>query len=865
MDLPSPKELEYLLEERGNKALAMYAWRGALRALPLLGRQPIDASSKENMTSHCFSLLRVHWLLYWYCTSDKITDSEILKQAAINVRSAWGYYSASAAAYAVDAAINDDTDNAIVAAYAATYADAADTTYTVAYADAQKANRTDYQFLLNKLNSITTCYQQPLWPDGTPDEVLKNWNRFFADLTVNKLDFLADDIKQLSHDMGRIVLRGNVVLPKHTECYLELPSKSITSSADALRIFLQGKALSENQAVRAMLIGPGGAGKTSLWHLLTSRDITEKPKVTKGVEYHDHTPVKLHQHLSALIQVKGWENLNLYLWDFGGQAIFHSLHSAFMKENCVYIVVVDSRHEQAPDEWLYQIDDLTDGNAEVLLVTNFFDEVEREQNITSLLRRFDRLLTRECFFNFSCQSADESFDLFVKKLVETALKSRRKILPCVQQAAKILEGDEFIKIESIPLKKLNMLLAGSIEKEQITLAIDGLKILGRLVPLVGKDYCLKPEWIINQAYRLVSSSVVVEHQGIVDDPLVWQVLDNESESMDDNRLSEQVIGFLQSLDLCITLNDDEDFEQYFIPDAATASEPTEVQVLVNTPEALTFAYELRYLPAKLKAQLIKQLFENPDIHLDLPAGVWRDGVIVYSKNSEDLIVVEYQYRRQRIELTLIGAPDGDLPKLLGAIDTALEKISGRQLIGHMRLEDKGRDMPCSAFNHMQAVQNDNTNRQDMVDMLVEAIKKFGINLTIQQVNEMKANSDNISAQNVSNSAIGSNASNTVNISNSYNTNHQLTTEQKEDLIQALNQLVQQVATQGADINKLQLLTDAKTVIEQNAEPQNEQTLSFLEKFYGVMAEVDKVAGMAEKANKYIGPLVEAGVRYLGLI
>lgn len=95
--------------------------------------------------------------------------------------------------------------------------------------------------------------------------------------------------------------------------------------------------------------------------------------------------------------------------DFCGQTIFHGLHSAFLHENCVYILVVDSRHEQAPDAWLQQIRHLTQAKAKVLLVTNWHEACDTQQNETRLLREFPDLLTGHQFFLFFLSYTKRNF------------------------------------------------------------------------------------------------------------------------------------------------------------------------------------------------------------------------------------------------------------------------------------------------------------------------------------------------------------------------------------------------------------------------------------------------------------------------
>ena len=530
-----------------------------------------------------------------------------------------------------------------------------------------------------------------------------------------------------------------------------------------------------------------------------------------------------------------------------------------MKENCVYILVVDSRHEQAPDEWLYQIDELAGGNAKVILVTNWFDEVHREQNKTSLLRRFGHLIVDGGFFNFSCQKRGEAFDVFIRKLVETALESRMKILPAVLSGMEIL--DEYFKGRNwIRKSDLNRKLISKVEKLKAGDVLAGLNILGRIVPLQSSQLCLKPEWIIGKSYDLISSIKVMAHQGVVDEPLVWEVLGNEPESTDDGELSSQVLGFLTDHELAISICEkDASFESYFLPDAATADEPDEVKDKLNQAH-LTFAYEMHHVPVKLKAQAVTHLRQSDVVRLNLPNDVWRDGVIVRSQTSDDLIIMEYQYRRQRIELNLVGKPDGDLPKLLAEIDKVLADISGRQLIGHMRLDKSGSDMPCSTFLNRQTIKVDNSVQQEMVDMLAEAIKESGPDLVIKQESNMNSNSGNTITN--STAAIGDNAKATS--IHSHNVTKSLDSDQRDALLKAIDELIQKVVANGMDSEKLGLLADAKTVVEKDVTPKNEETGSFLEKMYHAITKVDQFASVAERANKYLGAALKVGMQQLGL-
>lgn len=81
-NLPSKKDLERLYKERGHDALVWYAWRNALRALPFLGRVPLQAIWRENTVSFSYATIRVSLLLaHWNNSADK-QDHIVLKAAA---------------------------------------------------------------------------------------------------------------------------------------------------------------------------------------------------------------------------------------------------------------------------------------------------------------------------------------------------------------------------------------------------------------------------------------------------------------------------------------------------------------------------------------------------------------------------------------------------------------------------------------------------------------------------------------------------------------------------------------------------------------------------------------------------------------
>ena len=82
-------------------------------------------------------------------------------------------------------------------------------------------------------------------------------------------------------------------------------------------------------AVRVLLLGPGGAGKTTLVKRLHNQAVEQHYEATAGIDYFNHKPVSAFSTEQML---------KLYIWDFAGQTLFYGMHRSFLHENCVYVL-----------------------------------------------------------------------------------------------------------------------------------------------------------------------------------------------------------------------------------------------------------------------------------------------------------------------------------------------------------------------------------------------------------------------------------------------------------------------------------------------------------------------------------------------
>lgn len=119
----------------------------------------------------------------------------------------------------------------------------------------------------------------------------------------------------------------------------------------------QQKLLPQNE-VRVILLGLKGSGKTSMVQRI--RELKEgncyykKNVWTEGISIND-------------IGCK--EEGVLHIWDFGGQEIMLSTHTLFLRDHCIYIIVLNARQGDDPDRWLDYISQYGK-NSTVYIVNN---------------------------------------------------------------------------------------------------------------------------------------------------------------------------------------------------------------------------------------------------------------------------------------------------------------------------------------------------------------------------------------------------------------------------------------------------------------------------------------------------------------
>lgn len=345
------EEIEKRLKNVDPLLCVAFAVRCSLRVLPLLVLNQDEEDfwywNSSDRANYVLALFKVQQFSINYSVSSELTyDSAAVDAAAYAVSTA---RTANASAVSSANAANSATDavrfaarSARSTAYAADASSYAAHTATVVASAFSATNiymepeiRLDldviarnHSFLPWRSEEETISYADfvysPLWQNAAHAEWQALYSRFIKSLIELDAGFKI----WVEWYQDRI---ESVPLNKKLEKkWLNIPGEVMAQGAKACNAYLASLDSSQPlNLVRAIFIGNGAAGKTSLIRKL-----------------HDEPIVEGNEKMTPGIQIREWPvpdtEIKARFWDFGGQVMSHSTHQFFLRERCLYILVLDA-------------------------------------------------------------------------------------------------------------------------------------------------------------------------------------------------------------------------------------------------------------------------------------------------------------------------------------------------------------------------------------------------------------------------------------------------------------------------------------------------------------------------------------------
>ena len=370
--------------------------------------------------------------------------------------------------------------------------------------------------------------------------------------------------------------------------------------------------------VKILIIGQGGAGKTTLFRKLRNPNsqLPSEKESTMGIEIHQLNFKTRHD-----------KNVRANIWDFGGQEIYHSTHQFFFSKRALYILVDDTRinndtsvNDKSFAYW-FGLVDLLGGDSPLLIVQNEKNDRSKPLEINSMRGRFG----------------------FVKEVLRTNLESGRGLSEVhnaiENQVQNLLNTNVSLPISWIDIRKEINILAKEkhkiAESEWQTICKQhgiedpkrqkslsqyfhdiGVFLHFQDNSLLRKSVILQKEWATTAIYRVLDDETIKDHAGQFEETDLKRLWKKDNLS----NYRDEFLALMLKFELCFELPDRPE-KRWLAPQLLSKKQP-DYDWSGEQNKELHFKYD--FLPSGLMNRLIVRL-NRFIVRTDL---AWRSGVVL---------------------------------------------------------------------------------------------------------------------------------------------------------------------------------------------------------------------------------------------
>ncbi|KAH9524593.1 hypothetical protein Btru_027277, partial [Bulinus truncatus] len=280
----------------------------------------------------------------------------------------------------------------------------------------------------------------------------------------------------------------------------EIRAKGFITTFAYLKRLLTGSVSCKR--TKLMLVGLGGAGKTSLVKALLS----ESKK----------TPLTLEQEITDGIDICQWSvstkdgAITYNVWDFAGQTVYYNTHQFFLSDRAIYLLLWNIRlgHEHAGLQfWLNSIS-VHAPKAPIFVVGTHLDQMSKiELPKEELLQKYNQI----CGFYFVSSHTGQGIQEMQDKIIEVTLQQQYmgEKIPGVwlsfEELIKSITDKSVIGYKELE-NKANC--SGIFEATEVAHAVQFLHELGSLQHFTSASLkshvVINPQWLVDVMACIVS-------------------------------------------------------------------------------------------------------------------------------------------------------------------------------------------------------------------------------------------------------------------------------------------------------------------------------------------------------------------------
>ncbi len=490
-----------------------------------------------------------------------------------------------------------------------------------------------------------------------PNGINQLTNLKMLSLENNQITSLPLEIRQLTR-LIYLRLEGNP-LPIPPEIL-----KKTTDPRAILDYYFSHNKKSLNEA-KVIIIGEAGGGKTSLVQQILHGTFDKNQTKTEGISISRWNLKEQKKWKTKSKISKGNPQIQLNIWDFGGQEIMHATHQFFLTKRSLYLLVLDARltqEENRVEYWLKIIQSFG-GESPVLIVGNKIDQHPLDIDRTGLQKKYPNIVGI-LETSAATGAGIEELKAAITEQVNN-LPHVRDLLPETWFTVKTkLEGlgreSNFITHD----KYLELCAENEVSDETSQRTLIGfLHDLGVVLhfqddPRLEALGILNPQWVTNGVYKILNSHTLFQNKGVLTTSMLDEIL-NLPEYPRGKRLF--IVDMMKKFELCYDIESDKTF---LVPDLLPKDEPAELKF--NGVPAFEYAYPV--LPSSVITRFIVRMNQKIDDGL-----VWRTGVVL--KIGENKAMVKADIEDRKITIAIDGL-EHTRRDALSAIRYQLDEIHG---------------------------------------------------------------------------------------------------------------------------------------------------------------------------------------------
>ena len=488
--------------------------------------------------------------------------------------------------------------------------------------------------VIGELTNLTSLYLTGNQLSELPAVIGELTNLTSLDLRGNQLGSLSPSLLKLNLPfileglkIKGIFIEGNPLQSP--------PIEIIKQGREAIEAYFAGLEEKEQlREVKLLLVGDGGAGKTSLVKRFLGKRFNKKEQQTDGI------------NIDTWEIDQGEDKIKVHIWDFGGQEIMHATHQFFLSKRSLYIVVLDGRRDEKAEYWLKHVENFG-GDSPILVVLNKIDQnPSHEVDRLTLQKKYPGIKN---FFRVSCANKTGVKEL-EKAIIDqlNELEMLQSIWPKAWFNVKqIMEKDNEPYLDHEKYRKVCVGQGITDEKIQKIL-VQYLHDLGVAIHFdsfhLEDTYVLDPHWVTEAVYRIINADGLAEANGNLELADLGAYLKKRRNKGFTYKKTKHSF-FLKLM---------EEFELSYpigktgalVPDLLPVETP---KYDVPKKDVLRLRIKYEFLPRLVIPRFIVKR------HKEISNGLqWRTGVILENKNYHSKAFIKADYEERRIDITIWG-------------------------------------------------------------------------------------------------------------------------------------------------------------------------------------------------------------------